>query len=120
MAERKPILVLDFDGVLHSYKSGWKGADVIPDLPVPGARKFCERALDHFRVFIVSSRCGQPGGTTAIMNWLTEHKFPMGIAVSVDGRKPAAFLTIDDRAITFTGEWPDMWELLEFIPWHRK
>jgi hypothetical protein len=26
----KPILCLDFDGVLHSYSSGWKGADVIP------------------------------------------------------------------------------------------
>jgi hypothetical protein len=33
---RKPILCLDFDGVLHSYTSGWKGAAVIPDPPVPG------------------------------------------------------------------------------------
>jgi hypothetical protein len=30
----KPILCLDFDGVIHSYSSGWKGADVIPDPPV--------------------------------------------------------------------------------------
>lgn len=29
----KPILCLDFDGVIHSYASGWKGADVIPDPP---------------------------------------------------------------------------------------
>ena len=29
----KPILCLDFDGVVHSYTSGWKGADVIPDPP---------------------------------------------------------------------------------------
>ena len=27
----KPILCLDFDGVIHRYDSGWKGADVIPD-----------------------------------------------------------------------------------------
>lgn len=31
-----PILCLDFDGVCHSYTSGWKGAAVIPDPAVPG------------------------------------------------------------------------------------
>ena len=36
----KPILCLDFDGVIHSYASGWKGADVIPDAAVPGAMEF--------------------------------------------------------------------------------
>jgi hypothetical protein len=27
----KPILCLDFDGTIHSYISGWQGADVIPE-----------------------------------------------------------------------------------------
>ena len=33
-------ILLDFDGVIHSYTSGWKGAGVIPDPPVPGAIDF--------------------------------------------------------------------------------
>src|ERR1700743_3429981 len=55
----KPILCLDFDGVIHSYASGWKGADVIPDPPVAGAIEFIREALKHFRVAIFSSRTNQ-------------------------------------------------------------
>ena len=32
----KKTVVFDFDGVIHSYTSGWKGATVIPDPPVEG------------------------------------------------------------------------------------
>ena len=62
----KPILCLDFDGVIHSYTSGWKGADVIPDPPVDGALDFLERASAHFDVQIFSSRSNQPGGIEAM------------------------------------------------------
>ncbi len=114
-----PILVLDFDGVLHSYTSGWKGADVIPDPPVPGAIDFLTKAFRHFRVIIVSSRCNQPGGCQAIRNWLAKWDFP-ALEVSEDGSKPAAFITIDDRAITFNGLWPNPEDLKNFKPWYQR
>ena len=113
-------LVLDFDGVLHSYKSGWLGAANIPDPPVPGAVEFCREAMGDFDIVIVSSRCSQPGGPEAISGWLRENGFPDGITVSKDGTKPAAFVTLDDRALTFTGEWPSIESLVNFKPWNKE
>ena len=130
---KKPILVLDFDGVLNSYTSGWKGADVIPDPPVPGAMAFLWDATDHFRVAIFSSRSNQPGGLKAMINWTARHfrdHFP-GPAdrtmveaklhqIEWPTEKPPAMVTIDDRAITFTGTWPDIEILKLFKPWNKK
>lgn len=116
----KPILCVDWDGVIHSYRSGWKGAAVIPDPPVPGALLFLNEALDTFRVAIFSSRSNQPGGIAAMHAKLRE----WAIAGIEDGmwrddpmlcwldmiewptEKPPAFITIDDRALTFEGTWP--------------
>jgi len=67
---RKPILCLDFDGVIHSYTSEWKGAAVIPDMPVPGALEFVVTALRHFDVHILSSRSHQWGGKRAMKRYI--------------------------------------------------
>lgn len=34
--------------------------------------------------------------------------------------KPPAHVTIDDRALTFTGTWPTLAEIVEFRPWNRR
>ncbi len=131
MTEKKPILCLDFDGVLHSYVSGWQGADVISDPPVKGAMEFINDAIKGFHVHIFSSRSNQSGGKEAMQNWLNvplEYHFgTLGdspifdiiAAIAWPTEKPAAMVTIDDRAITFTGEWPSVDELLAFKPWNK-
>lgn len=115
----KPILLLDFDGVLHSYTSGWKGVDVISDPPVEGALDFVMDAVDHFEVCVYSSRSKTSEGRSAIFIWLEDHGFPM-MLMNVTAEKPAAFLTIDDRCVCFDGTFPDASELLAFTPWNRK
>jgi len=69
---RKPILCLDFDGVCHSYTSGWKGADQIPDAPVAGMWEAIGSYLPEFEVYVFSSRSHQPGGLEAMRAWFIE------------------------------------------------
>ena len=129
----KPILCLDFDGVLHSYTSGWKGAAEIPDPPVPGTMKFLAEAVEHFEVCIFSSRTHQSGGLEAMQNWLWFHAtgtvynpeetccVPVWLLkIKWPETKPAAMIYIDDRALTFTGIWPAMSQLLSFKPWNKQ
>lgn len=130
----KPILCVDFDGVIHSYTSGWQGADVIPDPPVPGAIEFLLQAMRHFRVAIFSSRSCQPGGMRAMQEWLIHHgvtlirKHEPALAVRNfvlnelmwPTEKPSAKVTIDDRALTFTGVFPAIEQLTSFKPWNEK
>lgn len=126
----KPILCLDFDGVLHSYTSGWKGADNIPDPPVPGAIAFLRETVKHFRVAIFSSRSNQEGGQRAMREWIgywmvqeresDDEELSWAGAIEWPSEKPPALVTLDDRALTFTGEWPSMAVLAEFKPWNKK
>ena len=126
-------LTVDFDGVLHSYDSGWLGANIIPDPPVPGAIEFLKEASKHFEIHIFSSRSHQEGGIQAMQEWLWEQV--TGEKYSPDSTvccpvwllkikwptvKPASFLSIDDRGMTFTGTFPDPVELLKFRPWNKK
>lgn len=138
MTDTKPILCLDFDGVLHSYTSGWQGADVVPDPPTPGAMAFLFGAIEHFDVQIYSSRSGQTGGIEAMQYWLRNKCLQFWefdqlathaecenmasrllAAITWPTEKPPAMVTIDDRALTFRGAWPTMRELLDFKPWNK-
>jgi hypothetical protein len=158
---RKPHIVVDWDNVVHGYQSGWKGAAVIPDPPVPGALEFLVRALDRFTVNILSSRSHQWGGRGAMKRYLREHLLALGGCDPQGGQfeyeipdwwsayvhqqsamepwwhevhnaanqvvreikwpifKPPALVTIDDRAITFTGTFPTLDEIAAFKPWNK-
>ena len=128
MSKDKPILVLDFDGVINSYVSGWESATVILDPPVDGALDFISEAQLHFSVQILSSRSREPGGIEAMRAWMREwqeHLHPewtiwLDEIIEWPTEKPAAFLTLDDRALTFDGHWPDVKTLLQFKPWYKR
>jgi len=119
----KSILCLDFDGTIHSYVSGWQGAGVISDEPVASAFDFIKDASQHFDVQVYSARSGLPGGIDAMKAWFTTHGWPVDqgnnpAGLSFPSSKPPAHVSIDDRAMTFTGTWPTMQMLNEFRPWN--
>ena len=117
----KPILTLDFDNVCHSYKSGWQGAAVIADPPVDGLFEFLKEAGEFFSIHIVSSRNAYPEGIRAMKAWFQEwgkgYDYP---SLQFPTEKPPAFVGLDDRILTFRGEWPDVQELRNFKPWSAK
>lgn len=103
-------------------------------------------ALDNFDVAIFSSRSRNPLGRWAMKRWLaraiadhweaggTEPSLTececWGDAAGIERRfswpwfKPAALITIDDRALTFSGNWQDpaysAEALRAFKPWNKR
>lgn len=56
-------VVFDFDGVIHSYTSGWCGVSEIPDPPVSGIKDAINAIREAgYRVVVVSTRCAEPAG----------------------------------------------------------
>ncbi len=115
----KKTIILDFDGVIHSYESGWKGADVIPDPPTEGAREAIAALREKYIIVVVSSRCHQKGGIEAIKAWLVKHQIDVD---GVSNDKPPHVCTVDDRAFRFEGDWNAVIRGIPAasVPWNKK
>ena len=117
MGRQKLTIILDFDGVIHSYPK-WKG--IIPtDPPTEGAREAIIKLREQFNVKILSTRCTEPAGVKGIEDYMVEHDIPHdGVLV----QKEKAVLMVDDRGYRFDGNWDS---LLWFVkdgapePWNR-
>jgi hypothetical protein len=122
MGSERKTLCVDFDGVLHSYTSGWKGVDQVPDGPVPGAMDWLRAMLgEGFDICIYSSRSKDPAGLAAMMAALRVWGMDMDDIDRLDfpTEKPAAWLTIDDRCFRFEGDFPSADWLRRFRPWNK-
>lgn len=92
----------DFDGVIHSYKSGWKGIAIIPDPPVEGIQDVILRLRnDGYTISIYSTRCANSFGKAAIATYCRKN----GIYYDqLDSIKPPAVVYVDDRGLNFDGK----------------
>jgi hypothetical protein len=132
----KPIICIDFDGVIHSYEDGWRDGEIYGSA-TPGFFRWAVKAKDHFKLVIYSSRSKTPEGIAAMQEaigkWsidaIHNGEVPSDFVwpelfdeLEFSDCKPPAFLTIDDRAICFQGSWADLdpTELLEFRTWTER
>ena len=113
-------VVFDFDGVIHSYTSGWQGEDIISDPPVSGIREALKEIHEAgYEIVVVSTRCATIKGYGAIEAWLYDN----GLREYIDKvckEKPPAVAYIDDRAICFDGH-PEalLKKIQRFQPWYK-
>jgi len=99
---------IDFDGVIHSYKSGWKGVAIIPDAPNPGAIDWLNMLTDEgVKWCIFSARNLEQEGPPAILNWLEQNGCNisnLNLRDHFPSQKPDAKLMLDDRGLRFDGD----------------
>ena len=112
MAYKKSIY-LDFDGVLAEY-TGWQDPEHTGP-PLESARHACHILARDFKLVCFTAR----ENLEPVERWLRAHGFPKMEVTSV--KKPFA-LTIDDRALRFTGKWTDEFlaEVKAFKPYWEK
>lgn len=113
-------VVFDFDGVIHSYTSGWLGETTISDPPVPGIREALKEIHGAgYEVVVVSTRCATEKGKGAIEAWLYNN----GLREYIDKvckEKLPAIDYIDDRAICFDGHPENLLKKIQsFEPWYK-
>ena len=115
----KKTVVFDFDGVIHSYKSGWKGKTIIPDPPVDGIVEALKEIHENgYEIIVVSTRSATPEGIKSVWAYLSH----IGASPYVDNvttEKPPAIVYIDDRAICFDGQPETLLKKIQsFKPWN--
>lgn len=106
---------LDFDGVIHKYRQGYKDGSIYDD-PIPGAEEYMKDCITkQHSVFIMSTRNPQQ-----ILEWCEKQfpdlKFqliPQGTVfwnkkgvIGITNTKLAAHIYIDDRGFKFEGRFP--------------
>ena len=94
----KPTICLDFDGVFNNY-NGYDEDDL--GTPREGIKEFLETLSKDYTIEVCSVR-----RYTKIMKWLHEHNLLQYVA-NVTRYKPIAVAYVDDRGITFNGDYDE-------------
>lgn len=109
----KRIILIDLDGVLNTY-SGQYDENTIPPIK-DGASEFLDALAGKFIVKIFTTRNKLLAG-----KWIIDNKLDKFVS-DVTNVKDPAWLIIDDRCLTFDGDYKNTLELVNnFSVWYHK
>lgn len=101
-------IVLDFNGVCDLYE-GWKGPDFMYE-PRPGLRDFLWRLTNAgFKVMVCTA-----SNTQKVKQWFCKYDLDRFIE-DVVNTKPPAIVYLDDRGVTFTGDFDKAFDDIVFF-----
>ena len=95
----KPIICIDFDGVLNNYK-GYDKDNL--GTPKQGAKEFLEKLSKRFTIIILSAR-----RYSHIIKWLDHYDLWQYVADVTSFKPKNVVCFVDDRAIKFNGDYAE-------------
>ena len=104
------MIAIDFDGTIAQY-DGWQGVESVGE-PIPGAIAFIKALRElGFELAIFSARAHPDhgvGGKRAIEQWVDKYGLSNDILFVTHEKLPEFDLIIDDRGITFSGDYREV------------
>jgi hypothetical protein len=116
-------IAVDFDGVINSFKNGWKGPTETDEPVLSAAESIATLFHRGYKIIIFSTRAGTEEGVKTIREYLLKHTEDPELVekIEITDKKPIAHIYIDDRAIPFTGDWAEtLKQIDEFKPWTER
>ena len=108
---------VDFDGVIHQCSKGYHDGTIY-DAPVAGSKEALKKLSEKYTVIIHTCKAkadrglvNGKTGTELVWEWLKKHDMDQYVS-KVTAEKPRAVAYIDDKAVSFTGNWENTLESL--------
>lgn len=103
-------VALDFDGVLNTY-TGWNGEYDLYE-PRDGVEDFLKELSEYFNIIIFTTR-----KVNSVSRWLDEYDLGDYIT-EITNIKPRAIVYVDDRGLTFKGNYDETLEQIKKFSTH--
>lgn len=109
----KKMVLIDLDGVLNEYKGDYQ-PDYIPEIK-DGAKDFLKKMAEKYTLKLFTTR-----SVDIASQWLKDNDLSCYFKEVTNTKEPA-WVYIDDRGVTFEGDYNDLFEKVNnFEVWYKK